>query len=101
MLTEFAQDIGGKEQATILGKGTRTNVLNAALANGAISHVLEFDDTHTDSLYHVSSPIMPVIFSLGEYKHMSGKDCIAAFVSAFETSSRIGMAMGPDHYHAG
>jgi len=101
ILTEFAGDIGGREQATILGKGIRTNILNAALANGAISHVLDFDDTHTGSLCHVSSPIMPVIFSLGEYKHINGMDCIAAFVSAFETSARIGMAMGPDHYHAG
>lgn len=101
ILTEFAGDIGGKEQATILGKGIRTNVLNAALVNGAISHVLDFDDTHTDSLCHVSSPIMPVIFSLGEYKHISGKEGIAAFVSAFETSARIGMAIMPDHYHAG
>lgn len=101
ILTEFAGDIGGKEQATIFGKGIRTNILNAALANGAISHVLDFDDTHTGSLCHVSSPIMPVIFSIGEYKHINGTDCIAAFVSAFETSARIGMAMEPDHYNAG
>lgn len=101
ILTEFAVDIGGKEQATIFGKGIRTNILNAALANGAISHVLDFDDTHIDSLCHVSSPIMPVIFSLGEYKHINGKDCIAAFVSAFEASASIGIAIMPDHYHAG
>jgi len=101
ILTEFAGDIGGKEQATILGKGIRTNILNAALANGAISHVLDFDDTHIDSICHISSPIMPVIFSLGEYKRINGKDCIAAFVSAFETSARLGMAIEPDHYNTG
>ena len=101
ILTELIGDIGGKEQATILGKGIKTNVLNAALTNGAISHVLDFDDTHIASLCHVSSPIMPVIFALGEHKHIGGEDCIAAFVSAFETSARVGMAMGPDHYNAG
>ena len=101
ILTGFVEEIGGEEQATILAKGIKTNVLNAALANGAISHVLDFDDTHTASLCHISSPIMPVIFALGEYRHLSGKDCIAAFVSGFETSARVGLAMEPDHYHAG
>ncbi|OPX41768.1 MAG: hypothetical protein B1H13_00395 [Desulfobacteraceae bacterium 4484_190.3] len=101
ILTGFIDEIGGKDQATILGKRIRTNVLNAALTNGAISHVLDFDDTHTASLCHVSSPIMPVVFALGESKHISGKECIAAFVSGFETSARIGMAMEPDHYDAG
>ena len=44
---------------------------------------------------------MPVIFTVGEYLHASGEECLTAFVAAFETSSRVGMAMAPDHYNAG
>ena len=101
IMAELNGDLGGKKQATFLGRGIKGNLLNTSLANGTISHVLDFDDTHTGSFCHVSCAIMPVIFTLGEYLHTSGKDCLAAFVAAFETSSRVGMAIAPGHYNAG
>ena len=101
ILAELNRNLGGEKQATFLGRGTKGNLLNTSLANGTISHVLDFDDTHTGSFCHVSCAIMPVIFTVGEYLHASGEECLTAFVAAFETSSRVGMAMAPDHYNAG
>jgi len=101
ILTEFAGETGGGEQATIIGKGIKSSTLNVALTNGALSHVLDFDDTHLDSLCHISSPIIPAILALGEYHHVSGADCITALVLGFDISARVGMALGPDHYNKG
>lgn len=40
----------------ILGFGDRVGVASAAFANGAFSQALEFDDTHNESIVHMSSP---------------------------------------------
>ena len=38
----------------------------AALANGALAHGLDFDDTHAVSITHASSVILPTVLALGE-----------------------------------
>jgi len=45
-----------RSQATILGTPIKTSILHAALVNGAMSHVLDFDDTHLPALMHPSAP---------------------------------------------
>src|SRR5687768_2766708 len=36
----------GAEQASVVGRKDRLDILNAAFVNGVASHVLDFDDTH-------------------------------------------------------
>lgn len=85
---------GGEPQATVLGRGARTSALLAALANGAQSHALDFDDTHLPSIVHGSAPVAPVVFALGEWRHVRGIDALAAFVAGFEVETRIGRVLG-------
>jgi 2-methylcitrate dehydratase PrpD len=85
---------GGEPQATIVGRGVRTSALLAALANGAQSHALDFDDTHLPSIVHGSGPVAPVVLALGEWRHASGGDALAAFVAGFEVETRIGRVLG-------
>ncbi len=85
---------GGEPQATIVGRGVRTSALLAALANGAQSHALDFDDTHLPSIVHGSAPVAPVVLALGEWRHASGADALAAFVAGFEVETRIGRVLG-------
>ena len=44
-LLRYGDLMGGNAQATILGHGQKTNVSQAALVNGAMSHALDYDDT--------------------------------------------------------
>ena len=85
---------GGEPQATIVGRRRRTSALMAALANGAQSHALDFDDTHLPSIVHGSAPVAPVILALGEWRHASGPEALAAFVAGFEVETRIGRLLG-------
>ena len=85
---------GGEAQATVLGRGTRTSALLAALANGAQSHALDFDDTHLPSIVHGAAPVAPVALALGEWRHAAGADMLAAFVAGFEIETRIGRVIG-------
>ncbi|MBQ11732.1 MAG: hypothetical protein CMJ45_09305, partial [Planctomyces sp.] len=43
-ITQFVQDMGGNGKCTVIGMGLRTSPVNAALANGAMIHLLDFAD---------------------------------------------------------
>ena len=98
---DFAREMGGKKQATIVGKKTKTNIMLAALVNGCMSHVLDFDDTLTGSSIHPSVCLAPAVIAVGERLQSSGKDLIAAFSVGFEIAARIGAAAGLSHYKRG
>ena len=85
---------GGDAQATVVGRRQRTSALFAALANGAQSHALDFDDTHLPSIVHGSAPVAPVVLALGEWQRLRGARALAAFLAGFEVETRIGRILG-------
>jgi 2-methylcitrate dehydratase PrpD len=91
----------GAAQATLLGRRERTDVLNAALVNGISSHVLDFDDTHPDTLVHPSGPVASAILALAEFRGASGRELLNAFVVGVEVECRIARAVLPAHYEIG
>ena len=101
ILLKTVKDFGGKPQATILGHGLKTNVMNAAFVNGAMAHALDYDDTHSGSLGHPSAPLIPAVLAVAEWKGLSGKSALEAFILGFEVETRIGLGMGMKHYDRG
>ena len=51
----------------------------AALANGAFPQALEYDDTHNESIVHMSSPAVAAALALSETRAVPGKDLIAGY----------------------
>ena len=101
ILLKMVKDFGGQPQATILGHGLKTNVMNAALVNGAMAHALDYDDTHSGSLGHPSAPLIPAVLAVAEWKGLSGKSALEAFILGFEVETRIGLGMGMKPYDRG
>lgn len=101
IILECAREMGGNQQATIVGKGMKTNVLLASLINGSMSHVLDFDDTLTGASIHPSVCLAPAVIAVGEYAEKSGKEILTAFALGFEIATRIGAAAGISHYQHG
>lgn len=91
----------GVAQATLLGRRERTDILNAALVNGIASHVLDFDDTHPDTLVHPSGPVAAAVIALGEERRASGRDLLNAFVAGIEVECRVARGVLPAHYEVG
>jgi 2-methylcitrate dehydratase PrpD len=91
----------GPEQATILGRRDRFDVMNAAFVNGVSSHIFDYDDTHLKTIIHPAGPVASAILALSEYHPVSGKDFLNALVLGIETECRIGNAVYPDHYDRG
>lgn len=87
-----ALEMGGEPEATALGLPRRVGAGPAALANGAMMHALDFDDTHEVALVHSSAVVAATALAVGEATGASGRELITAAVAAYEISSRIGLA---------
>ena len=82
----------------ILGTGDRVGVAAAAFANAAFAQALEFDDTHNESIVHMSSPSVAATLALAETRRVSGQDAITAIALGNEISCRVGI-VAPGQFH--
>src|SRR5207253_8389296 len=96
MLREIAVLDAG--DATLVGRSERTGMLTASLVNGAMSHALDFDDTHTLMSGHPSVPVMPAVLAAAERDRISGEALISAIVTGVEIECRLGALLNPGHY---
>jgi len=85
--------------ATAIGIAGGLSAGAAALLNGTFCHALDFDDTHPDSVVHVSAAVVPAALAAAQQAGATGADLLCAFVAGNETSTRIGMAAG-GRFHA-
>lgn len=90
----------GSAQAGVFGRRERMDILNAALINGISSHVLDFDDTQAEAI-HPSSPVLPALLALAEWRGFSGAKLAHAFVVGVEVECRVGRSVFPQHYDTG
>jgi 2-methylcitrate dehydratase PrpD len=70
----------------------------AAFANGAFSQALEYDDTHNESIVHMSSPSVAAALALADTTAVPGRDFIAAVAVGNEISARAG-SVAPGQFH--
>jgi 2-methylcitrate dehydratase PrpD len=94
-------EFSGPRKATVLGRAGRLDALHAALLNGISSHVLDYDDTHLETIIHPAGPVLPAILALSELRRARGEEFLHAFVLGVEVECRIGKAVYPSHYDVG
>lgn len=75
--------------ALLVSGGTAPSLV-AALVNGTTAHCLDFDDTHVDSLAHLSSPTWAATLAAADGKAVTGRELLAAFIAGFETGAALG-----------
>lgn len=91
----------GDGQATVVGTRASTDPSTAALVNGATSHALDYDDTHTTMSGHPTVPVMPAVLALAERDGRSGADLLTALVAGIEAECLVGSLVAPGHYARG
>jgi 2-methylcitrate dehydratase PrpD len=92
----IAMASGGESR--ILGTGERVGTSTAAFVNGALAQALEFDDTHNESIVHMSSPSVAAALALSETLNLSGKQLITAIALSNEIACRVG-SVAPGQFH--
>ncbi len=83
---------GGVGEASVIGLAPAVPAGSAAFANGMLCHALDFDDTHADSVCHLSVVVAPAALAAAEAAGASGAELVTAVVAANEIVARIGMA---------
>jgi 2-methylcitrate dehydratase PrpD len=82
----------------VLGSGDKVAVTTAAFANASFPQALEFDDTHNESIVHMSSPSVAATLALSETRAVSGRDAILAIAISSEIACRVGV-VAPGQFH--
>jgi len=100
-LLQMVEKVDHQGKATIIGKRRRTDALHAALINGYMSHVLDYDDTNIASFVHPSAPVWPAIAAVSSIANVSGKDALLAFMLGYEVENRIGTVLFKHHDERG
>ena len=95
------EEEGGTEQASVFGSLHLFPARAAALANGTISHALDYDDTHFLHIGHPSVGIIPAALAVAQQTGSSRDEWIDAALMGMEASCRIGDWLGRSHYKRG
>lgn len=88
----FAEENGGKPEATLIGHGGKVPAVHAAFANAIASHSIELDDVDILALYHFSPPVVSAALAAAEREKSSGAEFLAAVVTGCEMMARASNA---------
>jgi 2-methylcitrate dehydratase PrpD len=81
---------GGKAEASVIG-GDKLPAPRAAMINGAVSHALDYDDTHFAHIGHTSVGVIPAALVVAERVGASFDDFLTACLIGSEGAVRVGV----------
>ncbi|HEX9776359.1 MAG TPA: MmgE/PrpD family protein [Actinomycetota bacterium] len=81
------------DDAGVIGSDARAAAPVAALANGALVHALDYDDTHTEALVHATAAVLPTVLAVGEETGASHEAMLGAAIAGYEVVIALGSAV--------
>jgi len=89
IIRDIYKEIGGKEEATIIGFGEKIPAVNATLVNSLMIRSLDFNDIYWKEDPSHPSDLIPAALSVGELVGASMEDVVVAIVLAYEFEQRL------------
>ena len=101
-LREWAiADGHGERSAAILWFGDRATPEQAAVVNGALFEVLDFNDTYIPTFMHATSGVLPAVFAAAEETGASGQAILTALALGIEVELACATILMPTGYFRG
>jgi 2-methylcitrate dehydratase PrpD len=91
---DLVQRLGGVPECTVIGRGFRTSVANAALANGVMGYAADIEGGGVWR-QHAAAVLVPTALTVGEREHADGRTLIAALALGYDVAARIDRAADP------
>ena len=91
----------GPATSAIIGRPERLDAMGAAFVNAISANLLDFDDTHLDTIIHPAAPVAAPVLALAQARGFPGRDVLTAFILGVEVECRVGNAVSPGHYARG
>ncbi|MBM4330052.1 MAG: MmgE/PrpD family protein [Deltaproteobacteria bacterium] len=98
---KLAEKLNPKKESTLFTGRGKIGVLEAAMANGIMSHALELDDGNRYAQGHPGIVTVPAILALAEKEKKGGEDVISSLVAGYEVFGRVGAGGNPSHFNRG
>jgi 2-methylcitrate dehydratase PrpD len=91
---DLARASGGKPEATLLGHGDKVAARDAALANGAMAHAIDFEDAFDGAPLHPNASMVPAALAVAEARGgVSGREFLTALAVGCDLVCRIGLCL--------
>lgn len=100
-ISDYASQAYAPGPSTTIGSSARLSPVGAALVNGTVGHVLDFDDTSYTGIMHGSTVVFPAALAAAESVSADGRRLLEAFVAGSEVTYAIAVLCGHGHYHKG
>lgn len=86
--------LGGHPEATVIGSGAKTSVMNAAVLNGIMLRYLDYNDVYVVPVGRMVAgghlgEVIPGALALAEHRRIAGREFLAAVVAGYELSARM------------
>ena len=91
----------GAATSAIIGRPERLDAMGASFLNAISANLLDFDDTHLDTIIHPAAPVAAPVLALAQARGFSGQAVLTAFILGVEVECRVGNAVSPGHYARG
>ncbi|GGG48535.1 hypothetical protein GCM10010964_39850 [Caldovatus sediminis] len=91
----------GPGEASLIGRAERLDAMAASFVNAVAANLLDYDDTHLETVIHPTAPVAPPVLALAERRGLPGAEVLHAFLLGAEVECRVGNAVSPGHYARG
>jgi len=91
----------GAATSAVIGRSEQLDALCASFVNAISANLLDFDDTHLETIIHPAAPVAAPVLALAQARGFSGQAVLTAFILGVEVECRIGNAVSPGHYARG
>lgn len=90
----------GDGPCSVVGSARGLGPVEAALANGTLSHALDYDDVYK-GIGHASVAVLPAVLAVSEIEGVTGAEALRAFIGGYEAAAAVGRLTTPSHYARG
>ena len=101
--SSVVEELAGREQATVIGRGRRLDMASEAYLNCMSSCVDSYNDTHLSTIIHPTGPVASALLALAEKYGAKGVDFVHALALGIEVMCRMGIYLQapPSKIHIG
>jgi len=91
-------DLSGAGESVVIGQRQRLPLRDAVLANGILAHGLDYDDTHSEGIVHLTVSVFPTVLAVAAHEKLRLRDLLVAYILGIEAGARLGaVAKGAFH----
>jgi 2-methylcitrate dehydratase PrpD len=95
ILMEYARQVGGRPESSLVGRPGKTSCVNAALVNGTLGYYCDIEPHHVGGILHAPAVMVPASLAVGEKLGVSGARLLEAMILGIEVTCRVSYALNP------